>query len=230
MKLSEPIAHYLQTSSTQDEAKKALSGIHWTTDQTAGKGRFDRQWYSEPEQSLAVSIALPNLRMHPKPYLIGMWIGLALAEALELKVQWPNDLILNGKKVCGILSEVTEGIPIIGFGLNVGKMTFPSEISNRATSLANEGIQIGNPTEVFDQILKLLGSLDEPPHSWPEMAKRWQAFDATPGKIFKLQDGRVGIADGISNEAELIWNHHGHYEMVTCADALWGINNSIGSD
>jgi BirA family biotin operon repressor/biotin-[acetyl-CoA-carboxylase] ligase len=227
MILSGPITHYLQTPSTQDEAKLTLTGVHWTTNQTAGKGRFDRQWYSEPGRSLAVSIALPEYKEFAKPYLIGMWFCLALAQEFDLRVQWPNDLVIDRKKVCGVLTEVIEGVPIIGFGINVGLMNFPTEIAYRASSLANEGRLIGTPVEVFERIILMLNSLGPVPSTWAEMAENWNLIDETKGKIFKLQDGRMGIAEGVSNQAELIWNDHGKFEMVTCADALWGFNKDF---
>lgn len=230
MTLSGPITHYLESASTQVEAKRTLLGVHWTTNQTEGKGRFDRQWYSESGRSLAVSIALPEYRTFANQYLIGMWICLGLAQEFDLRVQWPNDLVLNGKKVCGVLTEVIEGVPVIGFGINVGIMTFPDEISGRATSLANEGRLIGTPIEVFERVLLRMTELEEVPESWSQMAGKWQEYDCTPGKIFKLQDGRVGVGESISDQGELIWNAHGHIELVTCADALWGFNNVLETD
>ncbi len=227
MILSGPITHYLQTPSTQDEAKRALTGVHWTTDQTDGKGRFDRQWYSEPGRSLAVSIALPEYKDFAKPYLIGMWICLALAQEFDLRVQWPNDLVIDRKKVCGVLTEVIEGIPFIGFGINVGLMNFPADIAYRASSLSNEGRLVGTPVEVFERVILMLDGLGPVPETWAEMAENWNLIDETKGKIFKLQDGRMGIAEGVSNQAELIWNDHGTFEMVTCADALWGFNRDF---
>jgi hypothetical protein len=62
------------------------------------------------------------------------------------------------------------------------------------------------------------------PESWDDMSVKWRQLDETKGKIFKLQDGRIGIAEGVSDDAELIWNDQGQYEKVTCADALWGFN------
>ncbi len=227
MNLSGPVTHHIQIASTQNEAKLALTGVHWTTDQTAGKGRFDRQWYSEPGRSLAVSIALPEYKGLSKPYLIGMWFCLALAQEFDLRVQWPNDLVIDRKKVCGVLTEVVDGVPVIGFGINVGRMSFPPEIAHRASSLANENRLVGTPVEVFERIILMVNSLAPVPSSWAEMAEAWNMVDETKGKIFKLQDGRIGIAEGISNQAELIWNHHGNFEMVTCADALWGFNHAF---
>lgn len=227
MTISGPIVHYLSTESTQAEAKKSLAGIHWTTNQTAGRGRFDRHWYSEPGRSLAASIALPEYRGFANSYLVAMWITLALAVEFDLRVQWPNDLVLNGKKVCGVLTEIVDGIPVIGFGLNIGRMAFPPEIAQRASSFFNEGREVGTPVDVLERIVLMLSELGPVPESWSAMAEKWSAFDETKGKMFRLQDGRLGVADGISELGELIWNEHGHIEMVTCADALWGFNREI---
>ena len=222
MILSGPIVHYESTESTQNEAKRILSGVHWTTNQTAGKGRFNRKWYSEPGRSLAVSIAFPEYQGSAKPHLISIWICLALAEEFDLRVQWPNDLVLNHKKVCGVLTEVIEGIPIVGFGMNVGLMSFPDELKPRASSLRNEGLRVGTPVEVLERIIRKIHELEGVPSQWGGLDEKWRKFDETLGKLFRLQDGRTGIADGVSEDGELIWNDRGDYEIVTCADALWG--------
>ncbi len=227
MTISGPIIHYGSTESTQVEAKKTLAGVHWTTDQTAGKGRFDRQWYAEPGQSLAVSIAFPEYRGFAKPYLIGMWICLMLATEFDLRLQWPNDLVVNRKKVCGVLTEIVDGVPVVGFGINVGAMSFPLELAERASSLANEGRMVGTPIEVFERVMVMISGMEPVPEDWSPMADRWSELDDTKGKIFRLQDGRVGISEGISDQGELIWNDHGSTQLVTCADALWGFNSEI---
>lgn len=227
MTIDGSVVYYPSVESTQTEAKRTLLGVHWTTDQTAGKGRFDRQWYSEPGQSLAVSICLPSYKGFERPYLIGMWICLALAAEFDLRVQWPNDLVLNRRKVCGVLTEIIDGVPVVGFGLNVGPMTFPVEIASRASSLANEGRMEGSAEDVFQRIMLRLRGLEPVPMTWQEIAVQWHSRDETKGKIFKLQDGRIGAAEGISEGGELIWNDHGTIELVTCADALWGFNLKV---
>ena len=176
---------------------------------------------------MAASIALPEYRGFANSYLVAMWITLALAVEFDLRVQWPNDLVLNGKKVCGVLTEIVDGIPVIGFGLNIGRMAFPPEIAQRASSFFNEGREVGTPVDVLERIVLMLSELGPVPESWSAMAEKWSAFDETKGKMFRLQDGRLGVADGISELGELIWNEHGHIEMVTCADALWGFNREI---
>lgn len=222
MKIGQPIVHFLTIESTQDEAKRHLKGVYWTTDQTAGRGRFDRTWYSEPGKSLAVSIALPEYKNFPKPFLISIWICLGLAEAFDLKVQWPNDLVVNKKKVCGILTEIIDGVPVVGIGMNVGKMTFPEDLALRGSSLANEDHLHITTNQAFEKLMMTIERLPAVPGVWEAIEEKWRLYDDTDGKIFRLHDGRVGIAEGISDAGELIWNGRGEYEIVTFAEALWG--------
>lgn len=226
MTLDRPVTYYPSVESTQDEARKHLSGIHWTMDQTGGRGRYDRKWHSEPGRSLAISICLPECAEHPKPYLFGMWLAAGMAECFMLHLQWPNDLILNGKKVGGILTEVIDGVPIVGIGINCGLMEFPTDIAHRATSLANEKHGIfDSPEYVMEHVLLMLGHyLRYLPSSWEDVAKEWDNFDDTKGKIFRRYDGRMGIAEGVSEEGELLWNGDGVIEKVSVAEALWGAN------
>ncbi|HLO99351.1 MAG TPA: biotin--[acetyl-CoA-carboxylase] ligase [Fimbriimonas sp.] len=222
MNITGPTIHYVTTTSTQAEAKAVLDGVHWTTNQTEGRGRFDRVWYSEPGNSLAVSICFPSLKGHPKPFLIGMSIALKLAETFDLKLQWPNDLLVGKHKVAGILTEVVNGVPIVGIGLNVGPMRFPEEIAHRATSLANAGRDVQDPARVCDAIIEAINSISAIPENWSELKSRWMERDMTEGKLFRTQDDQVGIAIGISDEGELLWNSRGEFRIVSAADALWG--------
>ncbi|MBS1728695.1 MAG: biotin--[acetyl-CoA-carboxylase] ligase [Armatimonadetes bacterium] len=226
MTLSGPVVYLPSVHSTQDEIKKTLTGLVWTTDQTAGRGRFDRKWHSEAGKGLAVSIAFPEYRGFARPYLISMWICLGLAEEFGLRIQWPNDLVLNRKKVSGVLTEVVDEVPVVGIGINVGPMTFPEELSLRATSFANEGHLLASIDEVFSRFLSVLERLPAVPSTWAGVEPTWQRFDDTEGKVFRLHDGRVGIARGISSEGELIWSGDGGEQRVPFAEALWGVSAS----
>lgn len=222
MNITGPTIHYVSTDSTQNEAKALLEGVHWTTNQINGRGRFDRSWYSEPGNSLAVSICFPALKGHPKPFLIGMTIALTMAETFDLNLQWPNDLLLGKHKVGGLLTEIVHGVPIVGIGLNVGPMKFPADIEQRATSLTNSGRATEDPTLVCAAVVAAIESIPSIPLSWTEIKSRWMKRDMTEGKLFKTQDEQVGIAIGISDEGELLWNARGEFRIVSAADALWG--------
>ena len=220
------VTYYPSIGSTQDEARKTLTGIHWTTDQTAGRGRYDRKWHSEPGQSLAVSICFPEHVGFDKPYLIGMWLAVGMAECFNLRLQWPNDLTLYRKKVGGILTEVIDGVPVVGIGLNFGRMKFPPDLADRATSIGNEKHMIPLDGEFTMKLMtQVLGYyLRNMPKTWSEMESHWRVWDETKGKLFRRYDGRVGLAEGVSGEGELLWSSNGEIEKVSVAEALWGAN------
>ncbi len=108
--------------------------------QTAGRGRVGRAWQSLPGQQLALSLVL-----HPRfpPHFLVMASALAVAGAVESVtgprpgIKWPNDVLLDGRKVCGILIETSAGYAIVGIGLNVnGSFAAHPELAERATTLA----------------------------------------------------------------------------------------------
>lgn len=119
-----------------------------TDSQTAGKGRRGRTWQSPKKSSIYMSLCLePKLQTD---HVAGLTLVMALAvtEAVrkvtgcEPKIKWPNDIVLNGKKICGILTEMIlkeeSYAVIIGVGINVNTDSFPEEIKNTATSLKLE--------------------------------------------------------------------------------------------
>lgn len=114
--------------------------------QTAGKGRLGRSWHSPAGQGLWLSVLLrPELSPEQTPW-ITFCAAMAMANAirsvtgLEIQIKWPNDLVLQGKKLCGILSEAVTGAKgvegiVVGTGLNVGRNAYPPELAHQATSL-----------------------------------------------------------------------------------------------
>ena len=114
--------------------------------QTAGKGRLGRSWYSERESGLYLSIILyPKAPPSLAPLLtlattIAAHNAIERTTRLDVDIKWPNDLLIGGKKVCGILAEMQAEVDrikmmIIGIGINVNHESFPEEIAGRATSL-----------------------------------------------------------------------------------------------
>lgn len=137
--------------------------------QTAGRGRQRRAWVAPPGTSLLVSILLrPNCPPERVPQL-SLVSGVAVREALalfgvETHLKWPNDLLLHGKKVGGILLEASsipgrDPIVVVGLGLNVHqeRQDFPPDLRNRATSLA---IESAHPIDRTDLLKLVLASLD----------------------------------------------------------------------
>jgi BirA family biotin operon repressor/biotin-[acetyl-CoA-carboxylase] ligase len=116
-----------------------------TNFQTAGRGRFSRNWISNPNENLMFSIGLPSFRasdLSKLSFLTPLSIQESIEEFLDLNlsIKWPNDLIINNKKVCGILIESLienneNAKVVVGIGINVNQNDFPDEIKERATSL-----------------------------------------------------------------------------------------------
>ncbi len=106
--------------------------------QTAGRGRMGRNWYS-PEGGLWMSVLLD----HCDNCLMPIAAGVAICEAfrpydIRLNIKWPNDILLNRKKVAGILIEIVNGRAILGMGINLNVTHFPDELKERASSIFME--------------------------------------------------------------------------------------------
>lgn len=113
--------------------------------QTNGKGRLGRTWNDDDD--LLMSILLKDELQLEKIEEISLLICASIFKALSeeisgLKIKWPNDILLNGKKICGILLEsvVSDKLEclVIGFGINVNTKKFPDDLKNKATSLLLE--------------------------------------------------------------------------------------------
>jgi BirA family biotin operon repressor/biotin-[acetyl-CoA-carboxylase] ligase len=198
-------------------------GVVIASHQTNGKGRFDRKWYSAPGEVLAMSIVFDE---HPRPYLVGMACALAVAEVLDCKIQWPNDVVVDGKKVAGILTEIKLGersrrLPTVGIGINLNQLSFPEEITARAASLRQRDGVERTPEQVANEILEALADLPTP-QTWTDLQKRWMERDATVGKRYRLNDGRIANALGVGPEGELDCEVGGQNHRVYAGEALFG--------
>ncbi len=137
----EEIYYFDVTTSTNEKAKEILKPaiLLFAEEQSAGKGRHGRTWIS-PRGGLYFTITLkPELGIEDIPK-VTLVTGLAVAKAIGGKIKWPNDVMIGGKKVCGILcelaGEVENPIIIIGIGINV-ENEIPEELKERAARLAD---------------------------------------------------------------------------------------------
>jgi BirA family biotin operon repressor/biotin-[acetyl-CoA-carboxylase] ligase len=153
--LTELVYRFDSLASTNDTAKEmaAAGAIEGTTvvavEQTAGRGRYDRQWFSPKGEGLYHSIILtPPIPAQSAP-LLGFVAAIALAEVLieeyniHADIKWPNDVLANGKKLAGILLELEAEddrikYVVLGIGVNVNQSVFPDDLAERATSLRIE--------------------------------------------------------------------------------------------
>ena len=153
------IHHYETLGSTNDRLKQMLDAPEFTCvtadEQSAGRGRRERVWHSAPGEGLYLSVLLrPEIRTDQFP-LLSLMAAVAVAETVfqqavmlrfHLDIKWPNDVLVNGHKLSGILIESTT-VPhapprvIVGIGVNLNHQTFPPELSEIATSLRIESRQ-----------------------------------------------------------------------------------------
>lgn len=137
-------------------------------EQTCGKGRLDRVWHSPVNKGLYFSILLkPDLELKDAPKL-SIVISTAICNVLrsydlDAYIKWPNDIILNSKKICGILSEIVGDMYsinalIIGIGINVNhtKEDFTDDISSKASSLYLESNVKYNRAKMLGDIINLI--------------------------------------------------------------------------
>lgn len=143
--------------STNEYAKKIATEspdgtVVIADEQTMGQGRRGRSFHSEKGQGLFMSFILkPKIPPQKAPLITGIGaaaVALTLADlGIESEVKWPNDILIRGKKVCGILTEMSGDIEqieyvILGIGLNVRNSEFPEEIKEIASSLWREGYEM----------------------------------------------------------------------------------------
>lgn len=140
------LVHVLSCESTQalsaaDDAGD--SAVFWSDHQSAGRGRQGKSWFDAPSQDIAVTFRLANLPL-ANPTLLAAAIPVAVvravaADAPDVRIKWPNDVLLHGRKLCGVLID-TAGQPPntfhVGIGINVNRSSFPAELLDQSTSLA----------------------------------------------------------------------------------------------
>ena len=136
--------------------------------QSAGRGRLGRTWAAAPGLNLTQSLVLrPALRAGALG-LLPLAAGLAVAEAAEqvagvpARVKWPNDVLISGRKTCGLLAETVHdgarpAAVVLGIGLNVNQQAFPPELADRATSVA---LEAGRPVDRAALLAALLATLE----------------------------------------------------------------------
>jgi BirA family transcriptional regulator, biotin operon repressor / biotin---[acetyl-CoA-carboxylase] ligase len=184
------IVRLASVASTQEVARELPVGSVVVADhQTAGRGRLDRKWDAPPGSALLASFVLPP---HP---LLSLAAGIAAAEACGpgVRLKWPNDLMLRGRKLGGILVEVTGGRAIAGVGINL-------------TWAPPGAARLERPR---DELLASLCSKVEVWSSAPldRVLERWRQLSTTIGRRVRVElPGGVieGIAEDISRDGSLI--------------------------
>ena len=202
-----PVSYFATIDSTMLEASRlAVAGCEAGTvvvadEQTAGQGRHGRHWYSEPNAGLYVSIVLrPAVRTDSLPVLT-LALGLATADAIAeasgitCDLRWPNDVMIEGKKVAGILVQLADTAAIAGIGVNVNHTGFPAEIAAEATSLRI----VSSRAQSREQLLvTLLGAVDRYCGVFEGHAGRDMILRLFSQRSSYARDKRVRVEQGMS--------------------------------
>lgn len=206
-------------------------------EQTAGRGQLGRNWYNPSCVNIAASVILrPTLPIREASKLTLMAAS-AFARALRgqgipVEIKWPNDLLLNGKKIGGILTEMqTEGdriqAVILGFGLNVNSETIPTELEHRATSIKRETSQTYRRSELLAHLLvELEAEYDFFLESgFSPIRDHWLEHAAYLDETVKLtasNEVKQGTMRGISEEGALLLEQDGIVKSIYSAEiSIW---------
>lgn len=163
------ICYFEETDSTNTQAKTLKGAAHGTLvvagSQTSGRGRLGRTWESASSENIYMTLRLkPDISADKAPMLT-LVMALSVVQAIEDitgirgNIKWPNDIVVNKKKICGILTEMSvdmTGIEyvVIGVGVNVNTKDFPEEIRATASSLWAESGRESDCAEIIGKILE----------------------------------------------------------------------------
>ena len=226
--LGKDISIYREVSSTNSIAQlMAQSGapdgtIVMSMSQTDGRGRMKRQWSCPPSKGILMSMVLrPELLVQFVPQLT-LLCGVVVAETIrkvtgcEAGIKWPNDIVISGKKVCGILaqSSFTRGAPsyvIIGVGINVNQTTNQLPLDCRETSTSLR-LELGQKISRFKILEQFIIAWEEHFRCFlkgghPYLRTKWIENNVTLGRnvtINKGVDFIQGLAVDISERGGLI--------------------------
>jgi BirA family biotin operon repressor/biotin-[acetyl-CoA-carboxylase] ligase len=179
--------------------------------QTAGRGRRAADWYSPPGTCLAISYILWDRPIPDRPWVLGLAMAVAAADALEAlgtapMLRWPNDVLVDGKKVGGILVETAHAengqtVAVIGVGVNCNVAFFPKELADKATSLV---LASGQSHDVGTVETSIWSNFGRTPLDLGAIVERFRSMDATIGQRYSAPEGRIGTAVGIDDEGFLL--------------------------
>ena len=211
------ITHKSVTESTNKDALGGKPGDVFVADmQTAGRGRLDHRWLSPPGENLMMSAVVDVADVPPQetatlPLVAGLAVAQAVSgvlsvqgngsRAADVKIKWPNDVLIDRRKICGILCERNGDSVIIGVGVNVNQTVFAPEISDRATSVRLELGSVHDVTCVRDVVLSRLSECIERwrRNGFAALLPELSAFDCLMGRRVAVRrtDDDSAPADGI---------------------------------
>lgn len=230
------ILSYRSVGSTNDMAARMAEGgsaeglLITSEEQTRGRGRLGRHWHSPPGNGIYLSILLrPSFQPEMAPG-ISIMTGLALADALakyfgdRVQIKWPNDLLISGKKVAGILTELSAdkgriNYLVVGVGINVNQRAsdFPEDIRSTATSIRRALRKTGRFTDRIKLLQQFLLNFEKEyrkysNHQLGKSLSRLSKYSSLTGKKVEIISGRQrlhGKAKGIDGSGALLLESDG---------------------
>ena len=189
--------------------------------QTAGRGRRGRAWDSPSGVNIYFSLICKPEFAPDKASMLTLVMAHAVAKSirtvtgLEAMIKWPNDIVVNGKRVCGILTEMSAEqdyihYVVIGVGINVGKQEFTGDIAEKATTLEHEG---DKPVDRSKLLVNIVEQFEEDYHYFLEYQNLSTLVDSYQSMLINLEkEVRIldpkgeweGIAKGITQTGELL--------------------------
>ncbi len=242
--LKGPVHHFDTLPSTNDLAKElgargAPEGTLVVAEgQSRGRGRLGREWNSPPGVGLYVSVLLrPPLPPADMPQItltaaVAVVRAVRQAGGVTAGLKWPNDLVLAGKKLGGILTEMeTESDQIrylvVGLGLNVNNRQFPAELGDLATSLALATGRTFSRLRILQVWLEELESLYQRflSREFGAILEEWKDYTVTLGRAVRVRQGAVEICgqalEVAPDGALLVRTGSGEVVRVTSGEIAW---------
>ena len=249
-----PLVVRTLTGSTNDDALAAAregapEGALFVADaQTEGRGRRGNAWYAEPGCGLLFSLLLrpllPLARSSALSLVAGLAVRACVSRLLDVRaksshpvlVKWPNDIVVAGRKLCGVLVESQVrgsalGAVVVGVGLNVGLGNMPDELRNRATSLATLGLHGVEPELVLAEFVEAFAPrLAAFCSDAGEAVAELDAYDALRGKRVQVS-GVEGVGAGIDSHGRLlVMDDAGRRHAVTAGEVAGVPCDPLGNE
>lgn len=189
--------------------------------QSAGRGRRGRAWESPPGGSIYMSLLLrPDISPAKAPMLtlvmaLAVAAGLKECTGLEVQIKWPNDIVLKGKKLAGILTEMSTEIDcinyvVIGTGINVNVKSLPKELSEKATSLFAETGQKVKRSKIIAAVMSHFEAsynIFEKTRSMKELKEQYNSLLVNDNREVRVLGEKAqydGVSLGINEQGELL--------------------------
>ncbi|WP_405117828.1 biotin--[acetyl-CoA-carboxylase] ligase [Paenibacillus sp. FSL H8-0317] len=234
------------TLSTQGDVLKlaeqgqAEGAVVIAEEQTGGRGRFGRQWFSPPGKGIWMSVLLrPDLPLQHTPQLT-LLTGVAVCRAVracsgaDAGIKWPNDLLIDGRKVCGILLESTVEdhevrycIAGIGVDVNFDPEDYPEDLKTIATSLKME---TGQPVDRTKLTAAILTELEQLYYLYQKegfgvISALWEALSVSMNREITVTNPH-GVIEGKAigldpSGALIVEKHDGEHTLIISGEISW---------